>query len=185
MNVSLLVAGTAELVFGVGAVAVALTISARSIRKLLKFPALSPQNPSESQEKVHTSVGLVYAASCLATAWIIRSAVSTPFEALQLMSSEGLGLIPLLKCAAYGAIHVLVATAVGIFCTIGGVVVFDRLTEGVEEVEAVKKGELAPACVLASVIIAIALVVSPGLDLLLQGTLPLPTLQGDGLRSFR
>jgi hypothetical protein len=179
LNVDLILTGGAQLLFGVASASVALTTSTRAAGVLLKLPPLS------SHPSVPTSVGIVYGATCLATGWVIKGAVSTPFEALQLVAAQGLGLVPLLKCAAYGVCHVAFSTLIGVLCLLGGVFAFDRITQGVDEVDAVRRGEIAPACVLACVVLVLALLVAPGLELLLQGTLPIPNLQGDGLRTFR
>ncbi len=56
---------------------------------------------------------------------------------------------------------------------------FNRLTRDVEEIEEIKKGNVAPALVLGAVLVVLALVAAPGLETALDGLLPLPTLARD------
>jgi uncharacterized membrane protein YjfL (UPF0719 family) len=60
-----------------------------------------------------------------------------------------------------------------------GAFLFSRLTRGVDEIAQIRKGNVAPAIVLGTVMVVIALMVAPGLETALDGLLPLPTLARD------
>ncbi len=176
MRSSLVLIGGAELAFGVCAAAVGVGLTAGAARRLLHLPPLVSSGSSSAP------VGVVYAATCLATGWLLRSAVSSPFEALQLRNERSFTASALVSFVGYAAAHVGLALAVGLGCLMVGVFAFDRMTQGVDELEAVRRGELPPALVLSAVILVVALLASPGLDMVLQGLLPLPTLQSDAVR---
>ena len=60
-----------------------------------------------------------------------------------------------------------------------GTWLFTKLTKGVNELEEIRKGNLAPALVLAAVMVVMALMTAPGLRTALDGLLPLPSLGRD------
>jgi hypothetical protein len=51
--------------------------------------------------------------------------------------------------------------------------------EGVDEIAEIRKGNVAPAIVLAAVMVVLALMTAPGLENALEGLLPLPELGRD------
>jgi hypothetical protein len=53
---------------------------------------------------------------------------------------------------------------------------FDKLTGGVEEMEQIRAGHVAPAIVVGAVLIVLALLTAPGLETALEGLLPVPEL---------
>ena len=77
------------------------------------------------------------------------------------------------------------ATKVGLTAVVGvivlalGTFLFTRLTRGVDELEEIRKGNLAPALVLAAVMVVLAMMTAPGLRMALDGLLPLPVLGRD------
>ncbi|MCO4763493.1 MAG: DUF350 domain-containing protein, partial [Myxococcales bacterium] len=60
-----------------------------------------------------------------------------------------------------------------------GTGVFSRLTRGVDELQEIREGNVAPALVLAAVMVVLALLAAPGLQMALDGLLPLPELGRD------
>ena len=79
----------------------------------------------------------------------------------------------------YGLAHVLTSFTVGLVVLVLGTFLFGWLTRGVDEMSEIRKGNVAPALVLGGVVVVLAMVTAPGLEMALEGLLPLPTLQRD------
>ena len=147
MRVDLIIVGATELAFGVVAGAVGVAIAIGMTRKLLRLPALVSDDPSSR------AVGIVYAATCIAMGLLLKPAVAGPFDALQLVQPGSFSVPSLITVGAYGAAHFAVTVIAGLICQAVGVVAFDNLTRGVDEVEAVRKGQIGAALVLGAVIV--------------------------------
>jgi hypothetical protein len=120
------------------------------------------------------------AASLLSLGLLAQHAVSATFSAMDLMYRGQKLAAPMVgKFAFYGFVHVILSLAVGAAAIAVGAFLFGRLTRGVDEIEEIRKGNIAPALVLGAVMVVIALVAAPGLETALEGLLPLPTLARD------
>ena len=60
-----------------------------------------------------------------------------------------------------------------------GTFLFTKLTRNVDEMEEIRKGNVAPAIVLAAVMVVLALMTAPGLEMALEGLIPMPQLGRD------
>jgi uncharacterized membrane protein YidH (DUF202 family) len=103
-----------------------------------------------------------------------RSATAT-FTALDLLVRGGES-FPWQTVLLYAAGHLLIALSTGIAVIAVGVRTFMRLTRGIDELREIRDGNMAPALMIAVLIVVVAVLVSPGLQTLLDGILPLPEL---------
>ncbi len=79
----------------------------------------------------------------------------------------------LLVGVLFGFVKFVFSVALAIGSVYAGVLAFDRLTEGIEEMEELKKGNTAVGIIIAAVIIAISSVVSSGVSQFTAGIDPL------------
>jgi hypothetical protein len=57
-----------------------------------------------------------------------------------------------------------------------GVWLFDLMTPGIDELAAVREGKVGPALLLGGIVVTLALLAAPGLEALLSGLVPFPSL---------
>jgi uncharacterized membrane protein YjfL (UPF0719 family) len=106
--------------------------------------------------KGNTAVGILVASMFVSIAIVVQSGVS--------------GISIGLKSAVAGNIYPLIASVIqlvlGILLAVGVIYlalnIFDRLTEGIDEFEEIRKGNVAVALEMAGVIVATALIVQSG-----------------------
>lgn len=150
-------------------------MGARLLERLLKTG-----NMDAELEKGNAAEAILAAAGLLSLGLLAQHAVTATFAAIdflfrgQTVSGAVFG-----KLALYGLAHAALSLTVGAASLAIGIALFSRLTRGVDEVAQIRKGNVAPAIVLGTVMIVIALVVAPGLETALDGLLPLPTLARD------
>lgn len=176
MNTDLLMTGGAKILFGAFVGVIGVVLGAWLVARILGI-----KEPAEELRTGNHAVAVVMAASVLSIGLMVKNAIGATFDAVDLIgrssgATEGMGVGHIFM---YAGGHLLASILVSVLIVLLGVWVFTRMTRGVDEMKETKEGNLAPAIVLATVMIVLALMVSPGLRTLLDGLLPLPTLGRD------
>ncbi|MCA9618612.1 MAG: DUF350 domain-containing protein [Myxococcales bacterium] len=175
MNSSLFLVGLAKALFGLLVAVAGIFLAARGLHRLLGSGETDAHTKSGN-----VAVGAFKAGSLLALGMLLQPAVSATFDALDLLyRDESLTADALGRFASYAAIHLGLTAVVGVIVLALGTFLFTRLTRGVDELEEIRKGNLAPALVLAAVMVVLAMMTAPGLRMALDGLLPLPVLGRD------
>ncbi len=175
MNIALLLMGLAKAAFGVLVAAVGVFIASRALHRMLG----SGSTDSETRQG-NVAVGVLTAGSLVALGILFQHSVSATFNAMDLMyRGRDLSLIALRRFGTYAMAHLGLSIVVSACVLALGTYVFTKLTRDVDEMEEIRKGNTAPAVVLAAVMVVLALMAAPGLQMALDGLLPLPTLQRD------
>jgi len=180
MNRSLLIIGIAKLAFGVVVGVVGIFLGLRLLGFILRE---RESDGDKDLQKGNIAEGVMQAASLLALGILVQHAVSATFDAVDLLyRGQEFRTAMLGRFGFYALVHVSVSLIVGSVVIALGAWIFNRLTKGVDEIAEVRKGNIAPALVLASVIVVMALVSAPGLKSMLDGLLPLPELPRDAVQ---
>jgi len=175
VHLSLFVIGLGKILFGILVGVAGVWLAWRLLGKLLRIG-----ETEAAIAKGNASIAILSAASLLSLGLLAQHAVTATFAAMDLMYRGQTLAAPMLgKFAFYGLIHVGSSLAVGALSIATGAFLFNRLTRDVDEIEEIKKGNIAPALVLGAVVVVLALVAAPGLETTLDGLLPLPTLARD------
>ncbi len=172
MDTTLLLVGLAKLGFGLLVGALGVFVGSRALNRLLRIP-----NVDAAHKARNVASATITGAGLLALGILVREAVIATFSAMGLLW-HGRPPAPLmvLQFLVYGLVHVSVALLVGVFVLAVGVRIFSALTRGFDELGEIREGKIAPALVLGAVLIALAGATAPGLETMLDGLLPLPTL---------
>lgn len=180
MDPVLAVIGLAKLAFGVFVGVVGISVAARLAARLSGFDRIG-----DGLRAGNIAVGVAVAGSIAAMGIMVQHAVSGTFGALDLLlhtsgSVQGQG-FGAAWVFLYAFVHVVAALGVGAGIVVIGTRTFVRLTPDVDEIAEIRGGNVASALVLASVLIVMALLAQQGMETLLDGLLPLPTLGRDAL----
>lgn len=177
MHVSLFLIGIGKILFGIVVGAAGVWLGSRVLGRLLRLGEMDAE-----LRRGNVGVAVLSSAGLVALGLLAKQAVSATFAAMDLMYRGKRLAAPMIgKFLFYGVAHVALSLAVGAAAIAIGAFIFGRLTRGVDELEEIKKGSVAPALVLGAVMVVIALVAQPGLETALDGLLPLPTLARDEL----
>lgn len=175
MNVSLFLIGIGKILFGIVVGAAGVWMGARVLERLLRTGEMDAE-----LEKGNSAAAILAAAGLLSLGLLTKHAVTATFAAVDfLLRGQTISGAAVGKLAFYGFVHAALSLAVGAATLAIGTFLFSRLTRGVDEIAQIRKGNIAPAIVLGTVMVVIALVVAPGLETALDGLLPLPTLARD------
>lgn len=175
MNSSLLILGLAKALFGILVGAVGIFVAARALHRLLG----SGKTEAETKQG-NLAVGVIEAGSLVALGILLRHPVTATFNALDLMYRDTeLSLAALRRVATYALIHLTLSVVVSAAVLALGTWLFTKLTRGVDEMAEIRAGNVAPALVLAAVMVVMAIMTAPGLEMALDGLLPLPVLARD------
>lgn len=175
MNTSIFFIGLAKIGFGVVVAALGMFAGTRFFARLTKLGKVD-----EELAKGNHAVSVLMAAAVIALGLLAQHAVVATFSALDLAyRDQKFEPEMLLAFCLYGGVHVATALAVGLIVLRLGTAMFGWLTRGVDEMAEIRKGNLAPALVLGAVIVVLALMAAPGLEMALNGLLPLPELGRD------
>ncbi len=172
---SLFLFGLAKLAFGIFAGGVGIFFASRILRRLMKRDA-----NDDAIRTGNLADGVLEASGLVAFGIVGQHAVTATFAAMDLLyRGHELEAFMLSRFAFYAFVHVGASLVVASGALALGAWLFGLLTRGIDEMAEVKKGNVAPALVLGSVMIVLALMMAPGLETMLDGLLPLPTLQRD------
>jgi uncharacterized membrane protein YjfL (UPF0719 family) len=175
MNSSLFFVGLAKVLFGIAVGALGIFFASRALGKLLRWGDVDAEVQGGNM-----AAGVLKGAGLVALGLLVQHAVTATFSAMDLLyRGEALRPAMLAQFAAYGLAHVSFSLAVGACVLALGAFLFNRMTRGVDEMAEVRRGNVAPAIVLGAVMIVMALMTAPGLQMALDGLLPLPTLGRD------
>ncbi|MGZ3475571.1 MAG: DUF350 domain-containing protein [Polyangiales bacterium] len=177
MHQALFVVGVAKLIFGVLVGAFGVYFALRVVGKVLR-----EEDTEKQLAKGNAAVGILQAACLISLGLLVSPAVQATFDAMDLLY-RGQAIAPgmLGRFTLYAFLHVGTALIVGAGVVTLGTFLFNRFTKDVDEMEEVRKGNIAPALTLGAVLIVMALMSGPGLRTVLDGLLPLPELPRDSL----
>jgi uncharacterized membrane protein YjfL (UPF0719 family) len=172
MNPSLFVLGLAKVLFGIAVGAGGIFLASRMLHRLMGAGFTDADMRSGN-----TAVGALKAGGLIALGILFRPAVSATFNAMDLMYRDhAFSLGAAARVALYAVVYVALAMAVSTAVLFLGTFLFSHLTRHVDEVAEIQAGNVAPAVVLAAVMVVLALLTEPGLEMALGGLLPLPAL---------
>ena len=181
MMSSLFFIGLIKMIFGLLVGVVGILFASRLFDRLI-----GAHRPDKEIGKGNLGVAILKASGLVALGILCLNAVETSFAAvdyLQLARGVSWGVV------GYAALHALLYTALALTtgaCVLAvGTTLFDRLTGGVDELEQIRAGNVAPAVVVGAVLIVLALLIAPGLETTLQGLLPVPDLPQDVFPTIR
>jgi hypothetical protein len=173
VHLPLFLLGLAKVAFGIFAGALGIFVASRFLRRIMR-------RDSEDASTRNVADAVLEAASLVAFGVLLQPAVSATFSAMDLMyRGHALEAAMLGRFALYACAHIVASLVVATIALGAGTLLFGRLTRGVDEIAEVKKGNVAPALILAAVMIVMALMTAPGMQSVLEGLLPLPTLARD------
>ena len=178
MNLLLVAVGLSKVVFGGLVAALGIWLAFRGLNRLLGT------DPTVDLQQGNVAAGVVHAASLLALGLLVHNAVNATFDAVDL-TFRGPSVEPsaLVRLTFFALTHVGVALLVGTGVLALGVLLFDRITPGIDELAEVRRGNVALALVLAAILVVVALLTAPGLQAALNGLIPFPELPADTWRA--
>jgi uncharacterized membrane protein YjfL (UPF0719 family) len=175
MNLSLMLVGLAKALFGIVVGALGIFVAGRALHRLMGSGEVDA-----AQRSGNVAVGVLKAGSLVALGVLLQHPVVATFNAMDLMyRGESFTFGILRRFLTYAAIHLGVSIVVAALVLALGTWLFARLTREVDEMAEIRRGNAAPALVLAAVMIVLALMTAPGLETTLDGLLPLPELGRD------
>lgn len=175
MNNTLFLMGITKVLFGIVVGALGILFASRVVGLFLRWG-----NIDEEIRKGSPAAGILKASALIALGLLVQNAVSATFNAMDLLyRGRPPELSWITSFALYALYHVGISLAVGSCVLALGAILFNRLTKDVDEMEEVRKGNIASAIVLGSVMIVMALMTAPGLQTALDGLLPFPELARD------
>jgi len=177
VNTTYFFVGIAKVTFGLIVAVLGIFLATRIFGR-----AIGIKNLDQELAKGNAAAGALVASAIVALGILAQHAIVATFSAMDLAYRDR-AFEPQMVAAfvIYGLAHVFTAYLVGLVVLLAGKIVFARLTRDVDEIEEIKKGNVAPALVLGGVVIVLALTTAPGLEMALTGLLPLPTLGRDEL----
>jgi uncharacterized membrane protein YjfL (UPF0719 family) len=175
VNTSLLMFGLAKAAFGILVGAGGIFAAARTLHRLIGFG-----KTDAGVKEGNDALGVMKAGSLIALGILLQHAVRATFDALDLLYRDAEVTITALRSVfVYGLVHLGLSIVVSAIVLALGTWLFTKLTRGVNELEEIRNGNVAPALVLAAVMVVLALLTSPGLQTALDGLLPMPELARD------
>jgi uncharacterized membrane protein YjfL (UPF0719 family) len=171
MNFTLFAVGLIKIVFGGLVAALGIWLAFRGLNRLLRTNAV------EDLRKGNTAAGILHASSLLALGLLVQHSVQATSDAADLiLRSPPFQLAMVGKVALFALLHVVLSLAVGTGVLALGVLLFDRMTPGLDELDEVRKGNVSLALVLSAILLVLALLTAPGLQAALNGLIPFPKL---------
>ncbi|MCC6528156.1 MAG: DUF350 domain-containing protein [Polyangiaceae bacterium] len=172
MNLGLFLIGLGKAAFGIVVGALGIFVASRALHRFLG------RRDRDSEMADGNLAGAIFKAGGLvALGILLQHAVGATFTAMDLLyRNEDADAAAVARFAAFAGIHVGLSIVVGALVLALGTLLFTRLTRRVDELAEVRRGNAAPAVVLAAVMVVLALMTAPGLQTALDGLLPLPEL---------
>jgi uncharacterized membrane protein YjfL (UPF0719 family) len=167
VNFALIVLGGLKLAVGIAVGGVAVWLAYQVLSRTLKVDSIV-DNPA---------AGALHASVLLALALLMRNSLGATYDTMDLLLRRGSpGASTLVTLATHGLAHLVLGLVLGSALFALGIVLFNRLTPGVDEVAAVREGKLGPALLLGAIVVTLSLLAAPGLEALLAGLVPFPSL---------
>lgn len=178
MDLVLLFVGLIKVVFGGLVAALGIWLALRGLSRILGA------NPVEELRQGNVAACLVHAASLVSLGLLVQHAVQATSDALDLaVQNPPLHLMVVGRLVAVAVLHVGLSLGVGVTVLGTGVLLFDRMTPGIDELAEVRKGNVAAALILSAILLVLALLTAPGLQAALNGLIPFPQLPEGTLRA--
>jgi len=178
MDLALLLVGLIKVVFGGLVAALGIWFALRGLGRLLGA------NPVEELRQGNVAACIVHAASLVALGLLVQHAVQATSDAVDLtVQSPPIHLATVGRLVGAAILHVGLSLGVGVTVLGTGVLLFDRMTPGIDELAEVRKGNVAAALILSAILLVLALLTAPGLQAALNGLIPFPQLPEGALRA--
>lgn len=178
MDLTLVSAGLIKVIFGGLVAALGIWIAFRGLNRLLGTHAL------EDLRQGNPAAGIVHAASLLALGLLVRHAIQATSDAVDLtVRTSPFQWVMVARLTLFAVLHVVLSLGVGTAVLAVGVLLFDKMTPGLDELAEVRRGNVALALVLSAILVVIALLTAPGLQAALNGLIPFPQLPEGVLRA--
>ena len=176
MDLTLLLTGVIKLGFSLLVGIIGITTAARIVKRVNGLTDLN-----ESLRDNNAAVGVSLAAAIISIGILIAPAISGTFNALQLLSYTAEYWLDITWVVLYAIVHVLAALLLGALVISLGTQIAIRLTPDIDEIEEIRKGNLSCALLMAAIMVTLALLAQEGLQMVLDGMLPMPTLARDSV----
>ena len=175
MNGSLLVVGLLKALFGIVIGAAGIWVASRALHRLIGSGELDT-----SQKEGNIAIGVLKGGSLIALGLLLQHAVVSTFNAMDLMyRGAEINALAVRRIITYASLHLFVSVVVSASVLALGTLLFTKLTRNVDEMDEIRKGNVAPAIVLAAVMVVLAIMTGPGLEMALEGLIPMPELGRD------
>ncbi len=171
MDLSLIAIGLSKVLFGVVVGAAGITTSARMVKRFIGLDEIDAEI-----RKGNIAIGTALAGSVFAMGLLILPCVTATFSALEMLRLHSDKLADTLWIFAYAIGLPIAALMIGTAVFTFGVRVAVRLTPQLDEIKEIREGNVASAILLVSILLVLALLASEGLETLLTGFIPLPSL---------
>ncbi|MFY1830540.1 DUF350 domain-containing protein [Myxococcus fulvus] len=171
MDFTLFVVGLIKVVLGGLVAALGIWLALRGLSRILG------SRPEEELRQGNVAAGLVHASSLVSLGLLVQHAVQATSDAVDLVVRAPLfqwSMVPGLVAVA--ALHVGLSLIVGVTVLALGILLFDRMTPGIDELAEVRKGNVAAGLILSAILLVLALLTAPGLQAALNGLIPFPQL---------
>ncbi|QSQ13328.1 DUF350 domain-containing protein [Myxococcus landrumensis] len=171
MDLTLFLVGLVKVVLGGLVAALGIWMALRGLSRILGT------HPVEELRQGNTAAGLVHASSLVSLGLLVQHSVLATSDAVDLtVRTAPFQPLMLGKLIAVAALHLGLSLGVGVAVLALGILLFDRMTPGIDELEEVRKGNVAAALILAAILLVLALLTAPGLQAALNGLIPFPQL---------
>lgn len=178
MDLVLFSVGLIKIVFGGLVAALGIWLGLRGLSRILG------SHPVEELRQGNVAAGLVHATSLVSLGLLVQHAVRATSDAVDLaVRSPPFQPLEVAKLLGLALVHVGLSLGVGVAVLALGILMFDRMTPGIDELEEVRKGNLAAALILSAILLVLALLTAPGLQVALNGLIPFPQLPEGVLRA--
>ncbi|MBZ4421021.1 DUF350 domain-containing protein [Myxococcus sp. RHSTA-1-4] len=178
MDLVLLLVGLVKVVFGGLVAALGIWLGLRGLSRILGT------NPVEELRQGNTAAGVVHAATLLSLGLLVQHAVQATSDAVDLtVRTPPFQPLMVGKLLAVAVLHVGLSLGVGVAVLAIGILLFDRMTPGIDELAEVRKGNVAAALILSAILVVLAMLTAPGLQAALNGLIPFPQLPEGALRA--
>lgn len=171
MDLALFLVGLVKVVLGGLVAALGIWLALRGLSRILGT------NPVEELRQGNTAAGIVHATSLVSLGMLVQHAVQATSDAVDLtVRTQPFHPMMAGKLLAVAALHVGLSLGVGVAVLALGILLFDRMTPGIDELAEVRKGNIAAALILSAILLVLALLTAPGLQAALNGLIPFPQL---------
>ncbi len=170
MDLSIIIIGLVEIVL-------ALVFGALFILGAFRLFMIVTKDLDEMGEirKNNTAVGVMVGATILSVGIVCRNSLETAITVLTIaLRSADSTVLTYLKYSAIMLAHMFLAGIIAFFGVYFGIRIFMWLTRDINELEEIKKNNVAVALIIGVIMISMALFLAPGIQTLLDGLIPFP-----------
>ena len=132
-------------------------------------------NDTEELKNKNTAVGIINAAIVIALIIVVRTSVETAITIFSnTLQNPDAEIITFAKTALLMLGHIVLAGIIALGTIYIALKIFTRLTKEIDELNEIKENNIAVSIFLSAIIIAIALLLEPGLRTILDALIPFP-----------